>query len=264
VRLHPKDVLYARVYDPITQVWFAQLARSPRLNPIIAGVPSAGLTRSLLAFNQLMHDTVDSCLIEGTPGLDVADMISAVREHFTDVSWVVDAPTTRDDEALRDGLAAKLKRNVSLGVIEALICLESALAYCDHALPGLDRNALAATLVRSRQLYGSLALLHDDQEMVRLTFLTGRPGYLMYPEVGYEDVLTRRVTIPAEKFVSSGTQEAPRLRFVTPPPETTTLTSPIKRCPAHRFRSEEKPELMLNDWLWDLLVELYANSGRLG
>jgi hypothetical protein len=154
-----------------------------------------------------------------------------------------------------------MKRNISLGVIEALICLESAYHFGRDKL-GLTGDALAETLRRSRQLYGSLALLHDEQEMARLTFLTGRAGYLMYPEVDFPDVIGGDIRIPFDKFAETGPVEARRLRFVTPPVHDAVLDSPTKRCPAHRFRSDRQPELTLNDVLWDLLIDIYRRSGR--
>jgi hypothetical protein len=165
-------------------------------------------------------------------------------------------------EELRASLGGKLKRNISLGVVEALICLESAYHYCRQAPLHLTGEALAATLRRSRQLYASLALLHDEQERERLTFLTGIEGYLTYPTVDYHHVIGGQVRVPPDKFLVAGTAEEPRVRFVIPPLHSAVLDSPTKRCPAHRLRSAQHPEMALNDVLWDLLIEIYRQSGR--
>jgi hypothetical protein len=83
----------------------------------------------------------------------------------------------------------------------------------------------------------------------------------MYPNVDYHDAIAGRVGIPADRFVVTGPQEARRLRFVAAPVHDVALSSPVRRCPAHRFRSAD-PEFTLNDVLWNLLIDIYRRAGR--
>jgi len=260
--VHPKDVLYNGVYDPLTIAWFAALAESTEPADLLAEAPRHDLVTNLLRFNDLFHRLVDISL-NGMHQKEVDDIVAIVKKYRNNVQWMGhnEPGLDTDDDGIRASLSDKLKRNISLGVIEALICLESAYIYCDKEL-GLTGELLAETLRRSRQLYASLALLHDDQERERLTELTGVSGYLEYPKINYHNVINGDITIAVDKFLATGSGNWLRLRFVSAPIPAIPLDSPTKRCPAHRFRSSEQPELMLNDVLWDLLIEIYRGSGR--
>lgn len=260
---HPKHILYDRAYDPLSQAWFAALADAPEAAALLRDAPAHDLVTNLLRFNALFHALVDAAF-DRMPdgGSDVVATASRYRDHILWVNHMA-PPDGADATGIRIALGHKLKRNVSLGVIEALICLESAYTF-GSAVLGLHGEELARVLQRSRQLYGSLALLHDDQEKVRLTHLTGISGYLMYPDVDFPDVIGRRVTIAADKFVVAGSADQLKIKFVSVPVRAVVLDSPIKRCPAHRFASPDHDGLTLNDVLWDLLIEIYRRSGRFG
>jgi len=260
VAAHPKDVLYDGAYDPLTSAWFEALAKSPERQRLLDEIPSHDLIAVLERFNRLFHQLVDDCLA-GMNGRDeLVEIVSRHREH---VLWAGHmAPgTDADVKEVATSLGRKMKRNISLGVIEALICLESAYVFCRDKL-GLRGSAMAETLRRSRQLYKSLAVLHDEQEKSRLMFLTGISGYLAFPEHDWAAVITGRIQVTPDKFLVSGPDDALRLRFVTPPVQDIVLDSPVRRCPAHRLPSAEDPGMSLNDVLWDLLIDIYRRAGR--
>lgn len=117
-------------------------------------------------------------------------------------------------------------------------------------------------LRRSRQLYASLAVLHDDQERERLHFLAGFNSHLKYPATDYHHVITGMVTIGGDKFVEVGGPDEPRLRFVSEPLSPTTPDSPLLRCPAQRLQTSAGPQRPLNDVLWDLLIDIYRECDR--
>jgi len=191
-------------------------------------------------------------------------MVAIVGRYRDHVLWAghhVPRPDA-DAAAIRAALAGKMKRNVSLGVIEALICLESAVEFC-RVHRRMDGSATARAVAGSRQLYTCLAVLHDEHDRQRLTFLTGIDGYLSYPEVDYPDVLGGAIRVPSDKFVVVGPPAAPTVRFAVPPIRGVATDSPVGRCPAHRLRRPGDPHTSLNDVLWDLLVEVYRQAGRL-
>jgi hypothetical protein len=256
---HPKDLLYERAYDPLTRIWFECLASSEARIALLAEIPDHDLVTNLLRFNSLFHDLVDESMNVVHDRQDILSVVSRYRDH---VLWEGHmAPGAAADLAgIKVSLSEKMKRNVSLGVIEALICLESALVFARDEL-GLCGDELVDTLRRSRQLYGSLAVLHDEQEMVRLNFLAGIDGYLTYPGVDYQHILDGTIRISADKFIVADPDHEPRLRFVATTVQQVTLSSPTRRCPAHRLRSSQNPDMTLNDVLWDLLIDIYRQAG---
>jgi hypothetical protein len=157
-------------------------------------------------------------------------------------------------------LLDKLKRNVSLGVIEALICMESARRYGQAGL-ALTGEELERLLRRSRNLYASLAVLHDDQEQLRLRALVGTGQGVAYPRTDFPDVLNGAVVVPPDRLVVTGRDDGLRLRFVSAHLPVI-AGSPTKRCPAQRFHTPDGA-CLLNDSLWDLLIDVYRRSGRL-
>jgi hypothetical protein len=262
---HPKHVLYARAYDPLTGDWFDLLRRSEEPGQLLADAAHHDLEKNLERFNNLCRSLVDAILDPSRDG--VAQIVDIVSTHRDSVTWTggetpPDAvpSAAADADEIRRCLVAKLKRNISLGVVEALLCLESAYRFASDDR-GLTGAPLRETLRRSRQLYGSLALLHDLQEQARLEGLAGVQGFLRYPDVNIRHVMRGELIIPADKFVVGGTAAEPRLKFVTIPVGHIVLDSPTKRCPADRHRvGTHGPSL--NDELWDLLIDIYGASGR--
>lgn len=287
--VHPKDVLYDQVYDPLTRIWFRELEDSLERKELLAEAPKHDLLENLLRLDEVFRVCVDRSLdslgakaddILGT--MDTHRIVEKVGDHRQHVMWANEEVPEEGagPEQIRASLSHKLKRNISLGALEAVICLESALEYGRDKL-GLTGDVLADTLRRSRQLYGSLAYLHDEQEWARLKFLTNKSGYLRYTDgavkvqgqgdghgaapVSYKQVIVdREYQIPFDKFVVIGSPEALRLRFVSAPaqPDPASLDSPIKRCPAQRLRRAEGATEVLNDVLWDLLIDIYRLSHR--
>jgi len=254
--VRPKDVLYARVYDPLTREWFAALDRSAEAADLVRAASDRGVLETMLDLNKVFHGLVDEVLSH--PQVDSATMIATTKEHQEHVLWVGHAAPLpdADQDEVRHSLGAKMKRNISLGVVEALICLQS--GYNCGQAKGFSGDRLEGLLRRSRQLYASLAILHDDQEQVRLQQLAGITGFLMYPDTDYADALDGTVTIGPEHFQLAGTREEPRLRFKTSPVPMPPVDSPIKRCPAQRLKAADgRP---LNDGLWDLLIDVYRSA----
>lgn len=260
---HAKHILYDEVYDPLTRAWFTALAGAePRIDQLLGEI-TTDLIGGFQRFDELWHALVDECLVD-LPDRD--RILSIVRVHRDSVQWcgymVPDEHAT--PEELLGSLAAKLKRNISLAVVESLICLESAYRYGQEL--GVYGWELESLLRRSRHLYQSLAALHDEQEAERLTYLTGREGHLAYPDVDYEHVLRGKITINLDRFVRPPKVDAAtdqgRLRFQTPPvTPSQKFDSPTKRCPAHRLAHQDTGE-SYNDALWDLLIRIYQAAGR--
>lgn len=246
-----KQDLYQGVYRPFTIGWFAALHASPKKAQLLAEAGPGGLAATLSAFNELFHALVEDCI--------TSDMVIETQRLHDHVLWVGDDKRAAADGSVELSLVAKLQRNVSLGVLEALLCLESARVFAAGTL-GLHGRELAETLRRSKQLYTSLAVLHDDQERDRIMQLTGRTSPIEYPVLTFDDIIAGRVRIPADRFVVSETSEKPRLRFVNPPVSPVPVSTPTMRCPAHRDSPHGAGTF--NDSLWDLLIEIYSRAGK--
>lgn len=259
---HPKDVLYDQVYDLITPAWFSELMGSPQRKHLLDTAGDRDTAATLVALNEVFHDAVDASMAS-LGEKKTADIIAVIGRYREYVGWddqLIPGPGAGQDE-LRESFIYKIKRNISLGAVVALICLESATRYARTVL-GLAGEPLADLLRRSRQLYSSLALLHDDHEHHRMAVLTGITDYPAYPSTDYADVLDGRYHIAADKFVVVGSGEDARLRFVSTPAYRLPLNGPIKRCPAHRATGDHDDGTVPNDALWDLLIDVYAQSGR--
>ncbi len=258
-----KVELYAEVYDPITSEWFAAMGRADHLvHDILTRAPVTGLHSTLLDLNRLFHALVDEVLPSSEPPR-IARMLDVVRRLRRSVLWVEHSPPrlNANAENLLDALRNKMRRNISLGAVEALICLESAVRYGRQRL-GLSGEPLADLLVRSRRLYTSLAVLHDDQEMQRLHFLAGVEGHLSYPDTDYDDVIAHRVIVGLDKIVEIGGGDTLRLGWLSDPVPPAAPDSPVMRCPAQRLRDAGSGR-PFNDLLWDLLIEIYRRTGDL-
>ncbi|GHJ45944.1 hypothetical protein Cs7R123_32860 [Catellatospora sp. TT07R-123] len=259
---HSKDILYREVYDPFTATWFRELAASPERKDLLGRVGPGDALTGLNRMNEMFRDLVDASLRELGPRLD--GMLGLVATHCDEVTWAGQRvpPPGASPEQLLASLTHKLKRNISLGAVEAVICLESALRY-GRDVVGLSGDPLRELLRGSRQLYKALAYVHDDQEKTRFEFLTGTTGFLAYPDATFEHVLLHgRYRIPADKFVLIGAGGERRLRFVPLPPHTEPLATPVKRCPAERLRGIVDEHPTLNAALWDLVIDIYDRSGR--
>jgi hypothetical protein len=258
---HPKVALYDHVYDPLAAAWFSALLAAPELKLLLDHVPEHDLVVSLEAFNDLCHVVMEDCVNQRAADAD--DFMATIGMFHAHVLWAEHRAPDPDagPAALAQSICEKMKRNLSMGVIEALVCLESAYRFGRDRL-GLRGTALLQVLLRSRQLYMSLSALHDEQEKIRLMFLTGITGYLAYPEHDYAAVIDGALTIAPDKFVVVGSGDDLRLRFVAYPVAAVLLDSPALRCPAHRLRSDAEPDEALNDVLWRLLIDIYERVGR--
>jgi hypothetical protein len=257
---HPKDALYDEVYVPLTIAWSLEFDQCQQRHDLIAQAPRHALLSTLHDLNLLFHELVDACL-DRLRGHE--HMLAVVREHRQHVLWegqMIPSPDA-DAEEIRAALAYKLKRNISMGAVEIVICLEAATAYCTESLR-LSGGEVARVVLRSSQLPGSLALLHDAQEQHRLQVLTGEDGYLKYPDITFADVIIGgRYRIPASMIVASGSGDDLRLRFANNRALPGPFDSPTRRCPAHLV-SFVRNGPVLNETLWRLLVEIYRLSGR--
>jgi hypothetical protein len=254
--VHPKRLLYEEVYLPFVAGWFALFEGSRNKQDLIRRAGERGLLGSLQRLNDLGRGAVDGLLDDG--------LLATAYEWHEAILWVGDEGPGPDPTLgrFRVSLANKLRRNLSLGVLEAVLCLQSACEFA-RADRGLRGDDLARTLLGSRQLYSSLAALHDQQECARLTFLTGRDGCLAYPDTDFADVVAGRLRIAFDKFAWIETAEGPRLRFVPHRVDRVDEESggPTMRCPAQRV-SGIAPDLTYNDVLWNVLIEIYRHSGQ--
>ena len=57
---HPKELLYAEVYDPLVKVWFDQLQGSAAVELLLREAPTHDLVTNLERFDVLCHELVDS------------------------------------------------------------------------------------------------------------------------------------------------------------------------------------------------------------
>lgn len=261
--MHPKDALYDEVYEPLTVAWFDEFEHSKRRAEILAEAPRHHLLHNLDELNSLLHELVDACF--DALGTKLHYMLAVVRRHREHVLWEEQMiPTVSAmDEQVKAALSHKVKRNISMGAVEIVICLEAAVAFGKQQL-GLCGRPLAGMLKRSGQLGSSLALLHDEQEQHRLRALTGEEGYLKYPEVSFADVIEGgRYRIPPQMFVAVGSGDGVRLRFVSLRVQPGPFDTPIRRCPAYSFPDPEDSSLPLNEDLWRLIVDIYQASGCL-
>jgi hypothetical protein len=251
-----KLALYADVYDPFTVNGFIALGRSNDKADILAKAHDRGLDATIQSFNDLFRRVATDSLAEVGPAL----MVARVQELHQYVFWSGDEDPgdAPNPVAVHGSLVAKLQRNISLGLLETILCLESGYHFA-HDVLGLTGADLAATLKRSRQLYGSLAVLHDNDERERVAWLTGRSEPIEYPEVGFSDVISGEVRIPFDKFLTGGTPGPPQLRFVRAPFKTIKQSSPTMRCPAHRNGPGDRT---WTDSMWHTLIEIYDRVGR--
>ncbi|MFC6021831.1 hypothetical protein ACFP2T_37415 [Plantactinospora solaniradicis] len=257
---HPKAALYLEVYTPLVEVWFETLRDSFALTELRRAAPGRDLVDNLQRLDLLFRDLVDGLFAR--PGTILDHAIAVVAEHRDAVVWedqMVPAPGA-DATELAASLRHKFKRNISLAMLEALICLESALAYGRDTV-GLSGQALETTLRASTPLLASLSVLHDEQEMVRMRHLTGDPREIQHPRFTVADIAGGAFRIAPDKFRIVGPEGQRKIRFASVPPSGLVPSTPTMKCPAHQLTNDNGQRL--NDELWDLLVDIYRLSGRL-
>ncbi|MDW5327367.1 hypothetical protein [Plantactinospora sp. KLBMP9567] len=258
---HPKVALYLEAYTPLVEEWFQALRDSDALTELRHTAPGRDLVDNLQRLDQLFRDLVDGMFAHPTPVLERA--VAVVAVHREAVVWedqLVPRPGAGAEE-LAASLRHKFKRNISLALLEALICLESALTYAREA-QGLSGAELADTLRGSTSMLASLSVLHDQQEMARMRQLTGDPTEIQHPKFTVADIVRGAFRIGLDKFRAVGPEGQRRIRFGSVPPHGVELASPTMKCPAHRLTNDEGQPL--NNEFWALLVDIYRMSGRLG
>ncbi|AVT33252.1 hypothetical protein C6361_31680 [Plantactinospora sp. BC1] len=252
--------MYLEAYTPLVEEWFSALRVSSGLRELRQDGPGRDLVENLQRLDQLFRDLVDGMFAHPTPVLERA--VAVVAAHREAVVWedqLVPSPGAGAEE-LAASLRHKFKRNISLALLEALICLESALSYGRDTL-GLSGETLERTLRGSTSMLASLSVLHDQQEMARMRQLTGDPTEIQHPRFTVADIVRGAFRIGPDKFRAVGPEGQQRIRFGSVPPHGVEVTSPTMKCPAHRLTNEEGQPL--NNELWALLVDVYRMSGRL-
>lgn len=256
---HPKEFLYGEAYDPLVRAWFGELHSSAAVRHLLDDAPGHDLVENLQRLDALLHELVESDSLRAAA--TSARVTEAVSTHRAHIIWEDQLPPPPDASPaeLMASFRHKLKRNISLAAIEATIVLESALRYARHVLH-LTGDTLEATLRDSTVLPASLAALHDEREKVRMRYLTGCAQEIMYPAVGFADVVAGRFRIDDDKFTSVHANGRIRIRFRRGPREDVSLPSPTMICPAQRLNNaDDKP---LNNDFWHLLIDIYRASGR--
>ncbi|WP_422773706.1 hypothetical protein ACN28C_12895 [Plantactinospora sp. WMMC1484] len=257
---HPKVALYLEAYTPLVEEWFSVLRDSEALTELRRTAPGRDLVDNLQRLDQLFRGLVDDLFAHPSPVLEHA--LAVVAEHRTAVVWedqLVPRPGAGADE-LAASLRHKFKRNISLALLEALICLESALTYGRECL-GLSGEALEQTLRGSTSMLASLSVLHDQQETARMRQLTGDATEIQHPRFTVADIVRGAFRIGFDKFRAVGPAGQQRIRFGSVAPHGVELSSPTMKCPAHRLTNEEGQPV--NNDFWALLVDVYRMSGRL-
>jgi hypothetical protein len=258
---HPKVALYLEAYMPLVEKWFQALRDSFALTELRLAAPERDLVDNLERLDLLFRDLVDDLFDQ--PGTIMDQALTVVAEHRDAVVWEgqLVPPVGADTAELAASLRHKFKRNISLAMLEALICLEGALAY-GRDVAGLSGAELESTLRGSKALLASLSVLHDEQEMVRMRHLTGDPTEIQHPTFTVTDIVGGAFRIAPDKFRLVGPEGQRKIRFASVPPSGLVPSSPTMKCPAHRLTNANGQPL--NDEFWDLLVEIYGCSGRLG
>ena len=149
-----------------------------------------------------------------------------------------------------------------MGVIEAVLCLEAACRFALEVDPRRRGRELKELLLRSRQLYVSLAVLHDNHEQERYRALTGADDFLKYPDTNYHHVLDGTIAIASTHLMEVDEHGVLSLKLRTTPRKARLGESPVKKCPAQKLRVAGPASPPLNDRLWDLLIEVYDRCGR--
>ncbi|GIG92784.1 hypothetical protein [Plantactinospora endophytica] len=257
---HPKVALYLEAYTPLVEEWFQALRASDGLRELRRTAPGRDLVGNLERLDLLFRDLVDDLFDRPAPVLGQA--VAVVAEHRAAVVWEdqLVPPPDAGAEELAASLRHKFKRNISLALLEALICLESALTYGRQTL-GLSGEALERTLRDSTSMLASLSVLHDQQEVARMRQLTGDPTEIQHPRFTVADIVRGAFRIGPDKLRAVGPAGQQKIRFGSVAPHGVELSSPTMKCPAHRLTNDEGQPL--NNELWGLLVDVYRMSGRL-
>ena len=199
-------------------------------------------------FNELAQGLVAGCDPE---------IVEIVHRYRTDVVWNGHALPPPDAELsdVRASLGYKFHRNVGQAFIEALVCVDSALAFLrdgERTEAGVFR-----ILARSTSMIATIAVLHDHRQVAFLeSLLGGRP--LVYPATSAERVVRGEFRIDPRDLTLAGAGDAEQVRLARKPPRVHDLESPTMGCPAHRLTSSDRQRL--NDRFWALIVEVYARS----
>jgi hypothetical protein len=257
---HPKELLYAEVYDPLVMVWFDQLRSAMAVELLLCEAPTRDVVDNLERLDALFHELVDSDAVRAAATSErISQTVTTHRDHMLWEDQMAPGPDAGPAEVMAS-FRHKLKRNISLAALEAVICLHSALRYARQELH-LGGDELEATLRRSTVLAASLAALHDEREKVRMQYLTGSTEEIMYPAVGFADVVAGRFAIGADMFTTVGLKGQLKIRFRRSPQDKLTLPSPTMMCPAQRL--DDARGEPLNNYFWGLLVDVYKFSGEL-
>lgn len=245
---------------PLVEDWFQALRDSLALTELQDAAPGRDLVDNLQRLDLFFRDLVDGLF--DRPGGLLERAITVVAEHRDAIVWedqMVPGPDA-DATELTVSLRHKFKRNISLAMLEALICLESALTY-GRDIVGLSGPTLETTLRHSTALLASLSVLHDEQEMVRMRHLTGDPTEIQHPRFTVADIVGGAFRIAPDRFRIVDSAGQRKIRFASVPPSGLVPSTPTMKCPAHRLTNESGQPL--NDEFWDLLVDIYRLSGRL-
>jgi hypothetical protein len=251
----PRPILYEEAYDPMTQEWFERFEASPLVEATAQEAVGQDLMTTVLAFNDVFHRIVDEQIDDRS---DVTvHALEVVGEHHERVFWAgqcvpPENPSAKDIER---SFRHKFARNISLAYQEGLVVVGSAANALQERLIAVQ--SMPEILGRSYRLVGGLAVLNDQHEVTRLKELLETEDEISYPQTTFEDILSGKIQIHPDKFMTVDGEDSLSLAFRGTPDLSEVLSRPTMRCPAHRIKVGGT---RLNETFWDLLIDIQLRS----
>jgi hypothetical protein len=287
---HPKRELYKGAYDETTDNWFSVLFTPENLERLEKETQGMNTLEMLEHYNAFFHVVVDEIFDRAEYQEQITRAVGTVSLHKKYVAWqghkVPDAEASSDE--VEESFRYKMKRNISLALLEALALLESGILRIIQDPSVSGEIDLAASMQHSHELIMRFGRIHGDHALVRLQKFTNA-AEITYPEIRIAEILEGRNIIAAHhmKLIPHETPGIVSVDFVYTPQrwhkETLADTdyagitaSPTAVCPAERLnpspetrdalqpyiQNHEEADGSWNRYFWELLIDIYARSKR--